>query len=547
MRAFLPWPLSGILRVKTMSTQEFLKGGGSQPAGYGNGVLYEAIRALTSELSLEVVLQKVANLSKALVEAQYSVLGVINENGEISQFITSGVSASARRRIGKLPQGRGVLGVVLREGKSLRLTNLAEHPESVGFPKHHPQMSSFLGVPLVLKGRVIGNLYLTNKTSAQEFTPEDETLVTLFANQAAVAIENARLFQSERTALTKSREAMAERNRAEEAQRESEKQFKDVLDNTTAVIYIKDTQGRYMFINRSYENLFHVNRDKIRGKTDYDVFPADIADVLRANDRRVLDAGSHLEREEVIPQDDGLHTYISTKFLLYDTTGSPYAVCGISTDITERKETERHLAVAEERERIGRDLHDGVIQSIYAVGLGLEDLSERVMKHPKEAKNRINQTVEDLNQVIRDIRSYIMELRPRELQGRRFDQALGSLINYLKERTGVLVDFRSSMDLSDLPERYVVNLWHIFQESFSNVEKYAQATQVNISLTVRDGYLTLVIFDNGVGFELEQAEGGRGYGLSSIKDRSERLGGMLEINTAPGKGTQLNVRIPYHG
>ena len=526
-------------QIKTLNESGLTSGSGS--------FLYEAIRALTSELSLEAVLQKVANLSKALVEAQYSVLGVINENGEISQFITSGISMEERERIGKPPQGHGILGLILREGKALRLADLTKHPESVGFPKHHPQMSSFLGVPLVLKGRVIGNLYLTNKTTAQEFTPEDETLVTLFANQAAVAIENARLFQSERTALTKSREAMAERNRAEEAQRESEKQFKDVLDNTTAVIYIKDTQGRYMFINRSYENLFHVNRDKIRGKTDYDVFPADIADVLRANDRRVLDAGSHLEREEVIPQDDGLHTYISTKFLLYDTTGAPYAVCGISTDITERKETERHLAVAEERERIGRDLHDGVIQSIYAVGLGLEDLSERVMKHPKEAKNRINQTIEDLNQVIRDIRSYIMELRPRELQGRRFDQALGSLINYLKERTGVLVDFRSSMDLSDLPERYVVNLWHIFQESFSNVEKYAQATQVNISLTVRDGYLTLEIRDNGVGFELEKAEGGRGYGLSSIKDRPERLGGILEINTAPGKGTQLNVRIPYHG
>ena len=530
-----------------MSTQEFLIGEEAQPAGFGSGALYDAVRDLTSELSVEAVLQKVADLSRELVGASYSALGVIGDDGELSNFITSGISTSTRRRIGKLPQGRGVLGVVLREGKSLRLANLSEHPETVGFPEHHPQMSSFLGVPLLLKGRVIGNLYLTNKTSAQEFAPEDETIVTLFANQAAVAIENARLFQSEHTALTNAREAISERDRVEEAQRESEKQFKDVLDNTTAVIYIKDTQGHYMFINRRYENLFHVNRDKIRGKTDYDVFPAEIADVLRANDRRVLDAGSNLEREEVIPQDDGLHTYISTKFLLYDTTGSPYAVCGISTDITEQKETERHLVVAEERERIGRDLHDGVIQSIYAVGLGLEDLSERVMKHPKEAKNRISQSVEDLNQVIRDIRSYIMELRPRELQGRRFDQALGSLINYLKERTGVLVDFRSSMDLSDLPERHVVNLWHIFQESFSNVEKYAQATQVKISLTVGNGYLTLRICDDGVGFDLEKAEGGRGYGLSSIKDRSERLGGILEINTAPGKGTQLNVRIPYHG
>ncbi len=140
-----------------------------------------------------------------------------------------------------------------------------------------------------------------------------------------------------------------------------------------------------------------------------------------------------------------------------------------------------------------------------------------------------------------------MELRPRELQGRTFDKALQSLVTYLEERTGVTVDLHVEVELVELPERYAVNLWHIFQEAFSNIEKYAHATKVTITLDVTGGKLNLDICDDGIGFELEKAEGGRGYGLSNIKDRSEKLGGILDIDTALGKGTKLLIRIPYYG
>ncbi len=509
--------------------------------------LHEAVRALTSELSLDAVLQKVADLSRRLVGANFAALGVTNDQGELEQFITSGISKQTQRKIGSLPQGLGVLGYVLREGKPLRLLDVSQHPSSIGFPQHHPKMKAFMGVPVMLKGHVIGDLYLANEEGGDEFTQEDETLVTIFANQAAVAIENARLFQREHEALVQAEQAVIQRRNAEDALRESEKQLRDVLDNTSAVLYIKDTLGRYLFINRQYENVFHVRRDQIQGKTDYDVFSKEIADVLRANDQRVLESGAHLELEENFPHDDGLHTYISAKYILRNSTGVPYAVYGISTDITDQKRVQHYLAVAEERERIGRDLHDGVIQSIYAVGLDLEDLADQVTADPQSATGRINGALDDLNQVIRDIRSYIMDLRPRELQGRPFDLAVDSLIEYLRERTGVRVYFKSYFDLAALGERYVVNLWHIFQEAFSNVEKYARATRLDISLNISGGNLDLEIQDDGVGFDLEQAEASRGFGLSNIKDRSERMGGMLHVVTAPGKGTRLSITIPYRG
>ncbi|MEK7807056.1 MAG: GAF domain-containing protein, partial [Chloroflexota bacterium] len=171
--------------------------GGEVPEGPSQSRLYEAVWTLTSELSLDVVLQKVADLSRELSGASYSALGVVGEDGKLVQFVTSGISQRGRERIGRIPEGKGVLGVVLKEGKPLRLADLTQHPASVGIPPYHPKMKSFLGVPIIFKGRVLGDLYLTNKIGAEEFSQDDETLVTLFAAQAAVVIENARLFENE--------------------------------------------------------------------------------------------------------------------------------------------------------------------------------------------------------------------------------------------------------------------------------------------------------------------------------------------------------------
>ncbi|MEE8465936.1 MAG: GAF domain-containing sensor histidine kinase, partial [Dehalococcoidia bacterium] len=210
----------------------------------------------------------------------------------------------------------------------------------------------------------------------------------------------------------------------------------------------------------------------------------------------------------------------------------------------QQQDQSQRLAVADERDRIGRDLHDGVIQSMYAVGLTLEDIASQAGSEPENVKPRIEGVVDDLNQAIGDIRRYIMDLRPAELQGRRLEEALASLVGYLEDRTGVSVTIDLDLDPSILPERYFVNIWHILQESFSNIEKYAHAKKVSVSLAVRQGDICLTIADDGDGFDLETAELGRGYGLPNIKDRAERLGGVLHIETAPGTGTKLNIKGP---
>lgn len=548
------------------------------PAGPAHGVppaaggsLHEAIRALTSELSLDVVLQKVADLSRDLVGATYSALAVLGHEGKVFQFITSGISQRGRERIGLLPTGKGVLGVVLRDGKPLRLADLTQHPESTGLPAYHPRMTSFLGVPIVFKGRVLGDLYLTNKVGADEFTQDDETIVSLFAAQAAVAIENARLFENE-----------ARRSVQLDGLNRIGRELTRVLD----LERLPHTVARLLHEGFSYQNVRVFWVDKVsqvlrlraliglaKGRIPLGVAQpldkgivgwvarnkqtllcTDVSSDPRYSPTPGFQTSSELAVPVVVKDDvvaiicvDGMEPYAfdESDVKTLETFADQLAVAIENIQLYQQQEQQtRRLAVAEERDRIGRDLHDGVIQSIYAVGLTLEDIAYRAVAEPGDVGHRISDVVGDLNQVIGDIRNYIMDLRPRELQGRKLSEALGTLLQYLEDRAGVTVTLDAGLDLSSLPERYTVNLWHIFQEAFSNIEKYAQAKKVSVSIPVVDGSLNLEIADDGVGFDLEEAELGRGYGLSNIKDRAERLGGVLVVTTSPGKGTKLRVMLP---
>ena len=542
-----------------------------EPLDIGKWSLHEAIWALTSELSLDVVLQKVADLSRALVGASHSALAVVGEDGILVRFITSGISQRARERIGRIPEGRGLLGVVLREGKPLRIANLAQHTESVGFPAYHPAMRSFLGMPIVFKDRVLGDLYLTNKIGAEEFSQEDETLVTLFAAQAAVAIENARLFDN------------ASRRSAQlDVLNRIGRELTRILD----LDKLLQTVAQLVREGFSYQNLqvFWVDRANnvmqiralvglAQGKVPLGTtrsLDQGIAAWAATNQETVLSndvtedprywalPGFETSAELAVPvivkdevvaviNVDGMEplAFDESDVKTLETVADQLAVAIENIQLYgEQQDQSRRLAVVEERDRIGRDLHDGVIQSVYAIGLTLEDIAGQAEKEPEELRPRIEGVVGDLNRVIGDIRTYIMDLRPRELQGRRLDEALESLVKYLEDRTGVSVTLDVGMDLTGLSEQYVVNLWHIFQEAFSNIEKYSRAKAVSLSLAVQDGCLCLDLADDGVGFDPHEAELSPGYGLPNIKDRAERLGGVLMVESSPGSGTRLKVTIP---
>ena len=360
----------------------------------------EASLALSSDLDLDSVLQRVVDLSCEVTDARYGALALLGEDGKIAEFLTSGMSQEERQRIGRLPEGEGLLGVVIRKGETLRSDRIAEHQNSSGFPPHHPPMTSFIGLPIIYEGRIVGDLYLTDKNGGQPFTRQDEGMLRTFAAHAAIAIENARLYGQ-----------------------------------------VQD------------------------------------------------------------------------------------------------------LAVLEERDRIGMDLHDGVIQSLYATGLTLENALEDLGHDPAQVQPQLEKAIQHLNQTIADIRGYIFNLRPAILADTDLAGACGTMLKELQVNALLGVHLIEEPDACrGLTHDQVTALYHVVQESLTNVRKHAQAATVTTRLEQENGTFRLTISDDGVGFD--QAQPTAGQGLGNIRERVGALGGRLDVTSAKGEGTRLTVELP---
>jgi signal transduction histidine kinase len=363
--------------------------------------LVEAGIALTSELSLEVILQKLVEIARSQVNSRYAALSVLKHDGKIEQFVTTGIGEAERARIGHIPEGHGLLGVLLREGESLRLDDMSRDPRSRGFPPHHPPMKSLLGVPVQLKGQIIGNLYLTDKQGGGSFEDSDEQIVRMLATQAAAAIETSRL------------------------------------------------QGQL-----------------------------------------------------------------------------------------------ESLARLEERERIAMDLHDGVIQSVYATALRLEDAAEKLEETPQDARPVIDNSIDTLHQVIKDIRTYIFDLRTQVSEVDDLPGALRDLAESLRVNTLMSVDLDLVTPLhSHLTHAQAVGLFHIAQEALNNVSKHSQATSASVKLMSGRELMTLEIADNGVGFEFAEGTRADKHGLRNIRDRARSLGAELTIDSQFKRGTIIRIEL----
>ncbi len=364
--------------------------------------LVEAGIALTSELSLDGILQKLVDVARGQVNARYAAISVLDEEGHIFQFVTSGISDEERARIGHIPHGRGLLGVLLREGTSLRLADIAKDPRSAGFPPHHPPMKSLLGVPVLSRGRVIGNLYLTDKQGQEAFDERDEEIVRLLATQAAAAIETGRL--------------------------------QDQLES---------------------------------------------------------------------------------------------------------------LARLQERERIAMDLHDGVIQTVYAVALHLEDATERLSDAPDDARPILERSIDNLHQVIKDIRSYIFDLRAQVSEVDDLPAALRELAETLRVNTLMNVQAEIGNPLTgSLEQEQALALFHIAQEALNNVSKHSQAKSVAIRLMAADSRVSLEVEDYGRGFEMGTGRSAEKHGIRNIRDRARAMGADLFIDSELGRGTLVRVELP---
>ena len=367
--------------------------------------LDRATRAIAGELDIDRVLQVIVDSVRELVHARYAAVGIVDANGRIERFITSGISAEERVTIGPLPRGHGLLGLIIREGRAYRIPDIRAHEDAFGFPPNHPPMTSFLGVPIRTAGESVGNFYLTDKLGAAEFGEQDQRLVEMFALHAGIAIQNARL-----------------------------------------------------------------------------------------------------------------HARV------------------------------QRLAVLDERLRIGRDLHDGIIQGIYAVSLSLEDVPDLMAEDPAEASTRVDHAIDRLTTTISEIRTFIMGLGS-DTGAVPIESALVALTDELLlgsgTRMGLDLDLSGASAVDErLSPDAARQLLHIAREAMSNALRHSGGDRIRLVLTADGDEAILSVEDDGRGFDPDAPRGPGHFGLANMHDRAATIGGTLQIASRPGSGARIIVRLP---
>ena len=532
--------------------------------------LVETGVAITSELSLDALLQRLVDAASELTGARYAALGVIDRSGsELERFLTTGIDAETHAAIGELPRGRGILGVLIREDAPLRLHNLGDDPRSVGFPPNHPPMGTFLGVPVHLRGVAYGNLYLTEKAGGEDFTDDDQELVELLASQAAVAIENARLYEAA-TAWSKQLESLNEVGNALATETDLHRlldlvarRLRELLGARLVTVLLPSGDEKLRFaavagdrgeltgatITRSTSKSGRVLERRQSERVDSVLDDPDVDHEAM----RLIGASTGLwvpllvrgRAIGVLAAHDKLGAdvrFTDTDLRLAETFAARAA---LAVDLSERIERDSLRRVVEgqelERRRLARELHDETGQALTSILLGLKALEER----SKDPASRA--ATEELRELVvstlQDVRRLAVELRPSALDDFGLVAALERLAASFAEQTGISVDFQTALADERLPEEVETALYRIVQESLTNVVKHAQARRVSILLARKDGAVKAVVEDDGQGFDpAEQTDGG--YGLMGMRERLALLGGRLVVESGRDGGTTIAAEVP---
>jgi two-component system, NarL family, sensor histidine kinase DevS len=526
--------------------------------------LLETGLTLAGELSLPAALQRIVELAAELTGAGYGALGVLGRDGVISEFITTGISDRERAAIGHIPVGRGILGVLIDDARPLRLHDIAEDPRSVGFPPNHPPMRTFLGAPVVARGRVYGNLYLTEKQGGQDFDADDERALTLLATQAGVAIENAYLYE-ETQDRARRLEAVRAITTAILAGTDSAEILALVVGHARELVgadlaTLAVPAGTDRLVVEAADGLL---ADQLLGR----VFPAEgsvTGEVLRTGKAVALADASADDRTAqpivrarlgpalFLPLAVRGHTLGS--LTVANARGGPplrEAAAQLVETFAEqaavaleyaRLQRELHrLAVLEDRERIAKELHDGAIQALFAVGMNLQ--GSALLAGSDDLRARIENAVEELDRVIRDLRNYIFGLRPGILADRQLDQALQRLVEEFQQRTGVVAVAEIDAGVAAELTGRAGDVIQLAREALSNVSRHAKATTCRVSLYRTAAGAILEVDDDGRGFDPARTTG-VGQGLRNLRERAALLGGRTEIHSAVGEGTRVSVTIP---
>ncbi len=353
--------------------------------------------------------------------------------------------------------------------------------------------------------------------------------------------------------LKRTRDELSRYSRDLERQvRERTREINGILRYTPAMVHIKDKYGYYRLVNPRYEELLGIKNEEIQGKSDHDIFPPEVAGQFRSNDLMVLTQKRSWQGEERVPLKDGVHTYLSVKFPLYDEQGRVDGLCGISTDITELKKAQEQLRLlsgsimaGQEKERaaIARELHDELGQVLTALRMDAVWLSERLKGQEAQAAARALTMCDLIDQTIDEVRALATRLRPGVLDDFGLIDALDWYSKYFSQRTGISCIYKH-FNMSQVDDLVATAAYRITQEALTNVARHAFATQVKIHLQVRGGVLTLSVADNGRGFDPQKLSQSDCLGLAGMRERASLLGGRLELESKAGKGTRVYFRLP---
>jgi signal transduction histidine kinase len=556
--------------------------------------LFSAVVAVAAGLELGATLRRIVQAAADLVDAEYGALGVLGPQGTVSEFVHVGIDAETAARIGPLPSGRGILGLLIEHPAPIRIEDLMQHPSAAGFPDGHPVMQSFLGVPVRVRGEVFGNLYLTQKRNGGTFTADDERTVMALAAAAAVAIENARLYESSRqrerwqNAITEIGNAVLGGGETGDVLTLVARNARRLAGADFATIALPDAQGVLRIeITDAYDDAEAEHElPRSRWSVHESHRTPEFVRELQAHARSwlgtavsdssrvhaVFASGSSMSDSNVpIAMPPGEIQTFSHVALLPMRSGSRVlgvlsllwaggaqsaseatislaqtfaGQAAVTLTLAEARSEHERLAVFEDRDRIARDLHDLVIQRLFATGMLLQGAT-RIEDVPDTALERIERSVDELDETIREIRQTIFALH--EPMDGPATGLRGRILREVRQSSAVLgfdpaVRFIGAVDSSVSPE-CADNLIAVLREALMNAAKHAQATRVDVLMQVAGGTAVMTVTDDGLG--IPDTGPSRRSGVANLMARAVECGGTCELKRVDAEGgTRLVWRVP---
>ncbi len=532
--------------------------------------LLEAVLAVASGLELDATLRRIVQAAIDLGEATYGALGVIADDGSLAEFVYLGIDGETKQQIGHLPKGHGLLGFVIDEAKPVRLADISRHPASVGFPPCHPPMRSFLGVPIRVRDEVFGNLYLTEKRG-ESFTDDDEVVVQALAAAAGIAIENAHLYEQARI--------------RQQWQAATSEVTTELLGGTDPVDALNLIASRALELTGSDLTLLALpgpgRLDVGRaGEEEADQLTIAVCSGARSAEltgTRISVADSlpgavYRDRTprsvpELVLGEDGEYrlgpTLVVPLRARERTSGVLMAVrnpgsvpfelaqlpvvasfadqAALALQLAAQQRTAREIDVLADRDRIARDLHDHVIQRLFAVGLAMQSTHRRARS--PELQRRIGDSIDQMHEIVHEIRTAIFDLHGGEAgqQGVRLRHRLYDSIAELTDDTAIHPTVSLSGPLDSIPFLFAEHAEAVVRETVGNVVRHTRASGVSVSVAVKDDVLRIVVTDDGAG--IGDATGGFG-GLRNLRDRAEKAGGTFRVETREEGGTRVEWSAP---